>query len=98
MKPIEGINPRTGEYFHYEPRKSRPPEPQLWLDFEQSFRPQIGLMVSENDIRHLEALRGAYSVLLAGGCLPGNRYRQMQRQINLKAAAAIRRHSKKEND
>ena len=94
MRPTEGIDPRTGEYFYREPRKSRPPEPQLWLDFDQSFRPQIGLVVSEEAIRKLEAMREAYHVLHAGGCLPGNRYRQLQRQINLKAAAAIRRHNK----
>ena len=93
MKAIEGINPRTGEYFYREPRKPKPRPPEFTLDFENS-RSQLEGIVSPERMESIIKMISARNSLRDLGCLPDNHLRKLNRQITLKAVQAIAKHRK----
>lgn len=86
---------RDGSYNEYEPRRKKPRiDDSFRLNFETSIALQVSLKMEEQHQREIVRCVEAYRTLLEAGCLPGNRYRQMQRQINLKADRYVRKFNK----
>ena len=84
-----------GSYNEHEPRKTKPRiDDSFRLDFETSIALQVSLKMGEPQQREIVRCVEAYRTLRDAGCLPGNRYLQMQRQINLKADRYVRKFKK----
>jgi hypothetical protein len=94
MKITEGIDPRTGEYFYREHKPRKPREPEFELDFGKHIGEQLTGKCSVEDVILLVKLNNSRRSLERHGCLPGNRDRAVQKQITLKARAAIRKFNK----
>jgi hypothetical protein len=94
MKITQGINPRTGEYYYREHRKPTPRVPEFELDCDQHIGEQLTGKCSVEDVILLVKLNNSRRSLERHGCLPGNRDRAVQKQITLKARAAIRKFNK----
>jgi len=93
-KPIPYFE-KDGSYNERVPRRTKPRiDDSFRLDFGRSIALQVSLKMSPEHQTEIVRCVEAYRTLLDAGCLPGNRYLQMQRQINLKADRYVRKFKK----
>jgi len=86
---------KDGSYNEREPRRTKPRiDDSFRLDFATWVTPQVEGKMSPQDQLEIVRCVDAYHTLRDAGCLPGNRYLQMQRQINLKADRYVRKFKK----
>jgi hypothetical protein len=94
MKPIPYFE-KDGSYNEYIPRRRKPRiDDSFRLDFATRVTPQVANKMDPQQALEIVRCVDAYRTLRDAGCLPGNRYLQIQRQINLKADRYVRKFKK----
>jgi len=94
MKPIPYFE-KDGSYNERVPRRTKPRiDDSFRLDFATRITPQVADKMDPQQTLEIVRCVEAYRTLLDAGFLPGNRYLQMQRQINLKADHYVRKFKK----
>lgn len=84
-----------GSYNEREPRRTKPRiDDSFRLDFATRVTPQVADKMSPPDQLEIVRCVEAYHTLLNAGCLPGNRYLQMRRQLDMKADRYVRKFKK----
>lgn len=83
-----------GSYNEREPRKKAPTQHRFALDFSKPIIEQLRGKVPECRLRDFAEMQNAVETLRGHGCLPKNRLRGVQIQIERKAESSVNRFKK----